>query len=256
MDFSNNDSIHIGILAAMPEEIGLAVDNLSNVEIKEFGDLTLYSGFWKILNGKNLFLTIGWSGWGKVSAARSTIRLLASKYNNKEIDLMIFTGVAGALKSNLKQWDIVLAESLVQHDMDARPIFEKYVVPVLGSIKLSANYSIIENIFTFLKSEKENNNLGIFGEVYKGLLATGDSFISNKEQIIELIKDFPELYAVEMEGAAFAQVCFQEKIDWIVIRIISDCANNEASLDFSEFLKKYKYVSWDLIEKVLYSLKF
>ncbi len=240
----------------MPEEIGLAVDNLSNVEIKRFGDLTLYSGIWKIVNGKKFLLTIGWSGWGKVSAARSTIRLLATKYNNKDIDLMIFTGVAGALKNNLKQWDIVLAESLIQHDIDARPMFEKYVVPVLGRIKLSANYAIIKNIFLYLKKEKKNDNLGIFGEVYKGLLATGDSFISSKKQINQLNKDFPELYAVEMEGAAFAQVCFQEKIDWIVIRVISDCANNEASSDFSEFLKKYKNQSWDLIKKVLYSLEF
>ena len=79
MDFSNNDSIHIGILGAMPEEIGLAVDNLSNVEIKEFGDLTLYSGFWKILNGKNLFLTIGWSGWGKGKCCKINYKIISIK---------------------------------------------------------------------------------------------------------------------------------------------------------------------------------
>ena len=140
--------------------------------------------------------------------------------------------------------------------MDARPIFEKYVVPVLERVKLSANYKIVENIFSYIKNQKGNNHLANFGEVYKGLIATGDCFISKNEQIIKLKKDFPELYAVEMEGAAFAQVCFQEKIDWIVIRVISDSANEEASLDFSGFLREYKNVSWDLIEKVLYSLQF
>ena len=66
---------------------------------------------------------------GKVSAARATTRLLSVKYNKVPIDLMIFTGVAGAVNNKLKQWDIVIADSLIQHDMDARPIYDKFVIP-------------------------------------------------------------------------------------------------------------------------------
>ena len=98
---------------------------------------------------KKFFLQLVGVDGEKESAARSTIRL-CDKYKDKEIDLMIFTGVAGALKNNLKQWDIVLAESLIQHDMDARPIFEKYVVPVLGSVKLLANHNY-QYFFIFKK---------------------------------------------------------------------------------------------------------
>ena len=78
---------------------------------------------------------MAWSGWGKVSAARAITRILASK---NKIDLIIFTGVAGAANNNLSQWDIVIAEEVIQHDMDARPIFEKFVLPPLNKAKLKS----------------------------------------------------------------------------------------------------------------------
>ena len=74
-------------------------------------------------------LSLAWSGWGKVSAARAATRLLAS---DPSIDLLLFTGVAGAADPALRQWDVVLADAVVQHDMDARPLFPQFTLPAVN----------------------------------------------------------------------------------------------------------------------------
>ena len=232
----------------MPEEVGIILDNLESVKSVEFGDLELYSGKFILDNSREILLTIGWSGWGKVSAARATTRLLTSALNSPAIDLIIFTGVAGAVNSKLKMWDIILADSLIQHDMDARPIFDKFVIPALKTKKIIPNMDLIDKIFNQLTKDLNHIKLSKFGNLHKGLIATGDMFISNKTKLQQLSKDISELYAVEMEGAAFAQVAFQEKVNWLVLRIISDEANESASSDFNKFLIEYKLCSFNLIK--------
>ena len=239
----------------MPEEVGNLINSLNQIKEQNFGDLKIYSGLWKILNEKKIYLSIACSGWGKVSAARATSRLLSVEYLENKVEFMIFSGVAGAVKSDLKQWDIVLAESLIQHDMDTSPIYKKYFIPALDKTKIYSQKKILDNTFEYIHAQKINNRLTEFGNIYKGLIATGDSFVSNSNQMDELKNAFPDIYAVEMEGAAFGQVCTQEKIDWIVIRVISDSANEEASVDFKDFLKSYKEVSWKLIEITLEAIK-
>ena len=76
-------------------------------------------------------------------------------------------------------------------------------------------------------------------------------FISDKDKLNQLNKEIPNLLAVEMEGAAFAQVAHQEKVDWIVIRTISDGADDNASEDFNSFLTQYQLKSWELIKILL-----
>ena len=107
---------------------------------------------------------------------------------------------------------------------------------------------MLENIFNEFQKEFNQNRLSNFGSLYKGLIATGDMFISEKEKIIQLSSEISGISAVEMEGAAFAQVAFQEKVDWLVLRTISDEANENAPSDFNEFLVKYKLNSYDLIK--------
>ena len=238
----------------MPEEVGVILDNLENVNSSIFGDLELFSGELVINPEKKFLITTAWSGWGKVSAARATTRLLSSKIDEIPIDLLIFTGVAGAVDKRLKQWDIVISESLIQHDMDARPLFDKYVIPALKNKKILSNKILTEKIFNSLNEKIRTNNFGIFGSIYKGLIATGDMFISDKNKINELSREIPEILAVEMEGAAFAQVSQQENVEWIVIRVISDGADEGAHDDFTQFLKNYKDKSFDLINLFLESL--
>lgn len=238
---------HIGILSAMPEEIGIIINNLKYVEKSIFGDLELFSGELIINESNKVCITVAWSGWGKVSAARATTRLLSIVYKKKPIDIILFTGVAGAVDTKLKKWDIVFGESLIQHDMDASPLFEKYVIPAINEKKINPNKKLLSETFNYFSHELSNGKIDGFGSIYKGLIATGDIFISERKVISKLSKEIKGLLAVEMEGAAFAQVAEQEKIDWLVIRVISDNANEEAGEEFSSFLEKYKFKSFDLI---------
>ncbi len=244
-------NVHIGLLAAMPEELGLILENLEEKKINIYGDLELVSGIWKNSNNKIIFITVGWSGWGKVSASRAATRLISSTYKGKNVDLILFTGVAGAANKNLKQWDIVISDSVIQHDMDARPLFEKFHIPVFNQKLLKPDEKLLNQIFKSLLYKKDKGDLKNFGNVFKGLIATGDRFISDKNELDKLNNDIPELLAIEMEGAAFAQVAKQEKIDWIILRVISDSADDSATNDFNTFLRDYKTFSWDLIKACL-----
>ena len=232
----------------MPEEVGCILSNMKCIESSKYGDLELFSGEWEINKNKRIFLKVGWSGWGKVSAARAITRILSGRY---KIDLIIFTGVARATNKNLNQWDIVIANEVIQHDMDARPIFEKFVLPPLKKSKLESDKILKNWMFNSLTKNVKNGNLNKFGLIKKGLIATGDKFIS-QESIIKKLKDeLPNLDAIEMEGGAVAQVAEQEGIPWIIVRVISDNADSNSEMDFDKFLKEYVLSSWKLLDCIL-----
>lgn len=235
----------------MPEEVGIILNNLSSIKSSKSGDLELFSGKFILNNSREILITTAWSGWGKVSAARAATRLFSSDLNSLPVDTAIFTGVAGAINRKLKKWDVILADALIQHDIDARPIFDKYVIPALNKKKIIPNSALLNKLFKGLKRELNENSFGKFGNLQKGLIATGDMFISNTKKINQLSDDLPGLYAVEMEGAAFAQVASQEKVNWLVLRVISDEANENASSDFNEFLIEYKLKSFELIKSAI-----
>lgn len=248
-------SVHIGLISAMPEEIENFLQHLSNIKTTTYGDLNIYNGFWNLDKEINFGVNISlvWSGWGKVSASRAITRLISHSENKSPIDLILFTGVAGGANSVLKQWDIIIADEIVQYDMDASPLFDKFVIPALNKAFMRPNIDNINLIYSALDKAKAMGQLKGFGNVYKGLIGTGDKFISNKEELKKLSSQFCNLNAVEMEGAAVAQVAEQEGLPWLVIRVISDSADDSASLDFTEFLEIYKNCSYELIEKILSS---
>ena len=173
---------------------------------------------------------------------------------HRPVDFALFTGVAGAVDKKLKQWDIILSQEVIQHDMDARPLFDKYVIPAIKSDKISPRVDVLNIIFNSLKKELTLNKLSKFGSVYKGLIGTGDMFITSKNKIDQLSEEIIGLTAIEMEGAAFAQVAYQEEVDWMVMRIISDEANENASIDFSKFINEYKTTSFEIIKLFLQAL--
>ena len=248
MDFSN----HLAILSAMPEEVGSILNNLINTKSFKFGDLVIYKGYWiHPKNKKIIKITTAWSGWGKVSAARATTRILGLNDEELSIELIIFTGVAGAINNNLKQWDVVLADEVCQYDVDATPIFEKFVIPPLNKKYLIPQEEIHKWAFNALLGALGNIELSKFGLLFSGLIGTADKFISQEETRNIISQELPLIQAVEMEGAAFAQVACQEKIPWLLLRVISDTANNKASQNFNDFLKDYSKYSWNLIEVLL-----
>jgi len=242
--------IHVGILCAMPEEIGLTKRNLKNIVKRSFGDFIVFSGKWANLKDfdQDIYVSLAWSGWGKVSSSRAATRMIASPFKNIPLDVIFFTGVAGAAKSGFKQWDIVIPNKLVQHDMDASPLFLKYVIPSINKKNLYQDLEWFDWANKTISNSLKNNKLKNFGKLRNGLIASGDQFINNISIINKLSKELKDLSAVEMEGAAVAQVAIQEKVPFLIIRVISDSADDSASQNFNDFLKVYEKESCHLIE--------
>lgn len=244
---------HIGILGAMPEEVENGLKHMFNVKKNVFGDLTVYSGYWITNNeDNNIYISLAWSGWGKVSASRAAARLLSLNIEGlPNISTIIFSGVAGAVSDDMKQWDIVIPSELIQYDMDSSPIFDKFVIPALNESKLKMNLNILNWTTNTIKNFLKSNHQLPFGKIYNGLVGTGDQFISKEEDLLNLKKHLPDLCAVEMEGAAVAQVAIQENITWIILRVISDNAKTSAEINFKEFVENYEQSSWTLINCLL-----
>ena len=242
----------------MPEELGFTLDYLDNIHTKSYGDLKIYSGKWHDNNIENnpIYLSVAWSGWGKVSAARAATRLISNKFNEREIDVLFFVGVAGAIDPRLKQGDIVISSGLVQHDMDARPMFDRYIIPALNEKFLISKENWLDWTISSLEDSSKKGDLYSFGSIYSGLIATGDEFVSEQILVSRLKEDFKELLCVEMEGAAVAQVAIQERIPWQILRVISDNANESSPQDFEQFLNIYKQNSAKIIRALIKDIYF
>ena len=237
----------------MPEELGITVSYLSNIKIFCYGDLKIFSGEWnqKVDINQTILLSVAWSGWGKVSAARASTRLISNKFRERNIEALFFLGVAGAISSKLEQGDIVISTKLVQHDIDASPLYDKYIIPSLNKKFLIADSKLVEWLFNSIQNASNKGYLDEFGNVYTGLIATGDKFISEEGDVMKLKKDFNNLLGVEMEGASVAQVAIQEKIPWQIIRVISDNANDSSPKDFQSFIKSYQNNSAKIVKTII-----
>jgi len=181
---------------------------------------------------------------GKVAAA-ATAAMLIERFGVTHI---LFTGVAGAGGPGVAVGDIVVADALVQYDMDASPLFPPYEVPLTGlshfASDLALSNRLAEAAERFLAldladavdaAERARFRLAQ-PRMHRGLIASGDQFIRSAERIAGLGDALPGLLAVEMEGAAVAQVCFELGVPFAVIRTISDNANEEAAMDFMGFV--------------------
>ena len=250
----SRNNLHLAVLSAMPEEISSLKSKLINIQNFKLLKQNIISGIWKeeLPNFKEVRITASWSGWGKVNSAQAATKLIYLNQDLPKIDLLIFTGVAGSAHKNLTQWDVVVGDALIQHDMDASPIFPKYVIPNINKSLFKPRKEILKWAY---KSFKELENKICFKKIYGGTIATGDQFISDKENIISLKANINNLLAVEMEGASVAQVCFSENLPWLIVRVISDSANDNAVNDFNDFVSEYESKSWLLIQSLLKNMK-
>ena len=155
----------------------------------------------------------------------------------------MFTGVAGGLQAGVEVGDLVLGSSYVQHDMDASPIFPRYVLPSKGIALLDADIALIaslliaaKSIYTTTNGEFEGKNT-IRNSIHQGLIASGDRFVSSLAEVHALRAALPDALCVEMEGAAVAQVCHDYALPFAAVRTISDRADDSAHLDFSQFVR-------------------
>jgi len=232
----------IGIMSAMREEIQSLMVELGAV------DQAIHSGMRTYHQGRlwGKPVVLVFSRWGKVAAA-STVTHLIARFG---VDEVIFSGVAGAADPALNVGDVIIADKLYQHDMDARPLFPRHEIPLLGLTafetepqRRQAAVAAAHQFLTYgLPTLLSPTQLAEFHiarpKVVEGDVASGDKFFANKEDLAELKKRLPLVACVEMEGAAVAQVCHECGVPFLVIRTVSDSANDAAPIDFPKFVER------------------
>jgi adenosylhomocysteine nucleosidase len=246
----------IGIMGAIPQEINGVVNLLTNKQEHKIGRRSYFTG--ELNNQK---VVVVYSRVGKV-AASGTVTTLILEFKVSEL---IFTGVAGGIHTDVKIGDIVLGQSLIQHDMNAQPLFPAYEIPMLGKAYFEADSSQLEVATTAILeileeqhlhnviSEKDLDKFNIHQpQLHVGLIGSGDLFFSTNSQKEKLQQNLPEILCVEMEGAAVAQVCYEFDIPFIIIRTISDDADDHSTLDFNSFIEKISNVySIEIIKNII-----
>lgn len=209
----------IGIIAAMEQELRLLVDKLEDKkEVTVIGN-SYYTG----RLGRHEVVLVQ-SGVGKVMSAMS-VAILVDKF---AVEGIINTGSAGAVAAGIAIGDVVIAEKLAYHDVDLTAFGYAY-----GQMSAQPLYFESDKVFVdvFKKILKQHNQA-----VHLGLIATGDSFIAGQDKIDRIKAAFPEVLAVEMEGAAIAQAAHATGRPFIVVRAMSDTAAHDANMTFDEFI--------------------
>lgn len=223
----------LGIVSALPEELSALLERLESCQTLQAAGRHLHQGR---LNGHDVVLTL--SGMGKVAAALTTTLLI----ERCGVQGLLFTGVAGGLGPGVKVGDVVVAHTLVQHDLDASPLCPRYQVPELGVAELMADPALRQALKTAAQAVVQDPPAAAasFGlgpaAVHEGLVISGDRFIASSAEAAALQTQLPQALAVEMEGAALAQVCTAYRLPYAVLRLVSDRADDQAHVDFHRFL--------------------
>lgn len=252
--------LRIGVMGAMHQEVSLLKEQMSGVETEIRGQREYHRGTLCGLESCVVFSRIG-----KVASA-ATATTLIERYG---VNLLLFTGVAGAAHPDLNVGDIILGESLVQHDMDASPLpaFRRFEIPLLGVSHFAGAPTLLDLAETagrrFLDTEfggpEQSPAYTEFGirapKLLRGLIASGDQFLADAEKVSVLRQALPGLLCIEMEGAAVAQVAHEHGIPCLVMRTVSDKADHSAGIDFLRFLDRAaSRLTCGLVLSLLHSL--
>ena len=239
----------LAIVSAMRQELDAVLRLMPDEQMQRTAGREFWVGH---LQGHEVVAVL--SRIGKVAAA-TTATVLIERF---EVGRIIFTGVAGGLGQGVAVGDIVVAQSFMQHDLDASPIFPKYEVPLYGISRFLTDPVLSECLLTAARSLAKEPALLIakagdsgnasaskdsslsFGlglpRVHHGLIVSGDRFVSSGAEASALQRALPDALAVEMEGAAFAQVCHDYGVPFAALRTISDRADDAAHVDFLRFI--------------------
>ena len=228
----------IAIIGAMEPEVAILKSNLENIQTTSIANFDFYSGQ---LAGKDVVLVQ--SGIGKVASTVATT-LVIERFSPTYV---INTGSAGGFDPELKVGDIAVGDKVVHHDVDVTAFnYEFGQVPGMPA-KFEADEKLVSVATECIKNLPE-----ITSKV--GLIATGDSFMCEPERINQTRERFPDMLAVEMEGAAIAQTCFQLNTPFLIIRSLSDIAGKESPMSFDAYLevasKNSSALVMDLISKI------
>lgn len=229
----------IGIMSAMHEELAAVLAAMPDEQRLSVAGRDFWVGHWQ---GHAVVAVL--SRIGKVAAA-TTATVLIERFG---VGRIVFTGVAGGLGPGVKVGDVVLARSLVQHDMDASPLFPRHEVPLYGRSRFETDVGLSDSLQRAVQAVLADvqQHVGPKAVVefalqsvrlHEGLIASGDRFVSSTTECRSLQQALPEALAVEMEGAAVAQVCADYGVPFAALRTISDRADDDAHADFSRFIR-------------------
>ena len=210
----------IGSIGAMEDEVAQLKKNMEIEETTEVASLSFCRGK---LSGKEVVVVR--SGIGKVNAAICT-QILVDQFH---VDVIINTGIAGSLDAEIDIGDIVISTDAVEHDMDAS-IFGDPIgqIPQMDTFSFPADESLVK----LAKEVNEKANPDV--HTWIGRVVSGDQFVSSGEKKEQLIRVF-DAKCTEMEGAAIAHAAYLNKISCVIIRAISDKADNSAVVDYPAF---------------------
>lgn len=229
----------IGIIGAMSEEITYLKEKIEIVTTKNVIGLDFHVGKYC---GNSIVLVI--SGIGKVNAAVCTQVLI----DHFGVDYIINTGCAGAIHPELGIGDILISTDAVQHDMDVSALGDP-----IGTIpRLAESYFKADEMLVKLAQEAAAETAENY-HVILGRVASGDKFIGTKEGK-EHIKRYVQGDCAEMEGAAIAHACWLNRIPFVIIRAISDSADEQANMSYEQFVLLAAKRSSELVEKMLEKL--
>lgn len=213
----------IGIIGAMEEEVQVLKNEMEAEEVKEIAGMRFYKG---TLCGKETVVVQ--SGIGKVNAAICT-QVLADQFG---VDVVINTGIAGSLDADIDIGDIVISTDAVEHDMDASAFGDPVgQVPRMDTFSFPADEQLVK------KAVEANEEANPDVRTFTGRVVSGDRFVSSSEVKDRLVKLFGAK-CTEMEGAAIVHAAYLNKISCVIIRAISDKADNSATMDYPTFEKK------------------
>lgn len=225
----------LAIIGAMDEEVSRVKEAMTDVTIDKKAGMEFYKGK---LAGKDAVVVR--CGIGKVNAGICA-QILADCY---QADAMINTGIAGSLQAKIDIGDIVLSKDALQHDMNATGFgYAIGEIPRMEQSIFEADEKLIALAETACR--KVNPEIG----VHIGRVVSGDQFISDKEKKNWLLETF-QGYCCEMEGAAIAQAAYLNQIPFLIVRAISDKADDSATMDYSEFEAKAITHSVNLILEI------
>ena len=229
----------LGIMTAMEEEFRLIADSFGFATPREIGPRTFLS-----VSHNGLELTLVPSRIGKVAAA-VTSTLLIHEFN---VDAVLFTGVAGAADSSVRIGDIVVADTLVQHDIDLKGVlgYQRFDIPLLNKREMRSDphlLAVAQHAATAaISSPDYTHGVRAFtphqAQLHTGTIASGDTFVCDNDHRDSLAAAIPGLRCVEMEGASMAQVCVEHGVPFVVARVISDEASHDAHIDFGAFISQ------------------
>lgn len=210
----------IGIIGAMDEEVQQIVNAMEVKKVENKASMTFNMG---TLAGKDVVIVR--SGIGKVNAAVCT-QILVDDFH---VDNVINTGIAGSLKSEIDIADIVISDDVLHHDMDASGFgYALGQIPRMETLSFKADERLVS-----LAKESCAHVIPEVG-VHIGRIVSGDQFISDKSVKKKIVSNFAG-YCTEMEGAAIAQAAYLNHVPFIILRAISDKADDSATMDYPTF---------------------